>query len=559
MLFGTTFMINAQDKLVLRNGRTIEVNMQRSHDDRIEYTYPGETTVYERPKSAISAVYYEDGRKEILDESLKNKEVISKNSASSSSSGNILRANSQTNSDGILWQDVKTTFTAEDVHNLKRLQRVMATSRVSYKDAILQLKKKAAEIGGTTVLVMDDPDSAKGEEIEVIGIAYRDETISIVKPVNTASREQASTSAQTSSNTRRRRILQQMESYNNDSRLDLSNQEPELRREQNNATSSRKEISYQEESNVSDAIYLLNGRVIRGTIEELEPDDFVSIRTANGKIYEYSMDDVRRVQRGSVNRGSSRSSARTSSRQNIEDNDEYNNRQSARQSRLPLSDDDEMHYSNGSVSGYKGVFDAGYTFPVGIGEKGRFEVHTSHGFQLNDYLFVGAGIGLHVYSARDINLQYAKIGGKDNYPHYVAKSTTEHNGNTLIIPDSSTTWMYGIDSSYMTLPIFLDVRAYYPTTGMISPFAMFRLGYSFNLMDGFGGMGLYINSAVGIKYNLSPKLGITFSTGYSVQKYGGIPGENYDGGYGFYYLKKDGQKYEAKGAGGITLKVGVEF
>jgi len=96
--------------------------------------------------------------------------------------------------------------------------------------------------------------------------------------------------------------------------------------------------------------------------------------------------------------------------------------------------------------------------------------------------------------------------------------------------------------------------------GKIAPFAMFRVGYSFNLADGFGGMGLYMNPAVGVKYNLSQKLGITFSLGYSVQSYGGIPK---DGGYGFYYIKEDKEgkeeTYEAKNAGGLTLKLGVEF
>ncbi|MDR2148263.1 MAG: hypothetical protein LBE91_17600, partial [Tannerella sp.] len=112
VLFGTTISVYAQDRLVLRNGRTIEVNVQRSLNDRVEYTYPGETTVYERPKSAISAIYYEDGRREILDESLRNTER------------RVTQANSQTNSDGIFWQDVKTTFTADEVSDLTRLQRV---------------------------------------------------------------------------------------------------------------------------------------------------------------------------------------------------------------------------------------------------------------------------------------------------------------------------------------------------------------------------------------------------------------------------------------------------
>ena len=58
------------DKIVLRNGRTIEVNVQRSLDTSIEYIYPGETSLYERPKSAISHILYGDGRKEFFNESV---------------------------------------------------------------------------------------------------------------------------------------------------------------------------------------------------------------------------------------------------------------------------------------------------------------------------------------------------------------------------------------------------------------------------------------------------------------------------------------------------------
>jgi hypothetical protein len=562
VLFGATFAVNAQDRIVLRNGRTVEVNILRSQNDRVEYTYPGETTVYERPKSVISVIYYEDGRKEILDESLKNKEVISRDETSSPGRNNVSRANSQTNSEGIFWQDVKTTFTAEDVNDLKRLQRVTATSKVSYKDAILQLKKKAAEIGATTVLVMDDPDSTAGEEIEIIGIAYRDESVPTAKPAVATSKERASTPAQTSSNTRRRRILQQMEGYNNDSKLDLNVEESESRTEQIPATNrdSRTERAPERETvDASDAIYLLNGRVIRGTIEELEPDDFVSIRTTNGKVYEYSMDDVRRVQRGATGKSSNGNSSLRDVEYEDSD-DEYGNRRTRR----PTRSNAQISYSGGSTGAYKGTFDAGYTLPVGVGEKGRVEAHTSHGYQINDWLFVGFGAGLHIYSARDVNLKYDKISEKENYPHYVAESTTIiTGGHTLIKPDGTTTWMHGVDSSFMTVPLFLDVRGYYPM-GNISPFVMFRLGYTFNLTDGFGGMGLYMNPAVGVKYNLSPKLGIVLSLGYSVQNYGGIPGKNQDGGYGFYYvkgLKKDNKPdtREAKGAGGITLKLGVEF
>jgi hypothetical protein len=115
----------------------------------------------------------------------------------------------------------------------------------------------------------------------------------------------------------------------------------------------------------------------------------------------------------------------------------------------------------------------------------------------------------------------------------------------------------------MTFPVFVDVRGYLPLQNDITPFAVFRFGYAFNLTDSFGGMGLYMNPAVGVKYQISRRIGINFSVGYAYQSYGGIPK---DGGYGYYYYKNEADKiktpsvkYEAKGAGGISLKLGVEF
>ena len=90
---------------------------------------------------------------------------------------------------------------------------------------------------------------------------------------------------------------------------------------------------------------------------------------------------------------------------------------------------------------------------------------------------------------------------------------------------------------------------------------MMRFGYAFNLSDGFSGMGIFMNPAVGVKFQLAPMIGLNFSIGYAYQSYGGIPKT---GGYGYYYYKDQAGKtanikYEAKGAGGVSLKLGIEF
>ncbi|MDR1525012.1 MAG: hypothetical protein LBS79_07155 [Tannerella sp.] len=542
LTLGAAYNLQAQDKIVLRNGRTIEVRVQRSLENRVEYTYLGETSVYERPKTAISYILYEDGRKEICDDTLRESAPDNRSSSSnraSSSSGQRASGrppatgNSLPNEDGISWQDVKTTFAESDVRGMTRLNRISAMSSVSYKDAIQQLKKKAAAIGGTMILVMDVPENGEGEDIEVIGIAYRDENMQYT-PGSASNRSNAAP-VESSSNVRRRRIAQQMESYNNESDLQYEDNTDNTSRNTRAASRQTPSTSRQTSGggNTPDAVYLTSGRVIKGVIEEFEPDDFVSIRTPAGKVYEYSMDDVKRVSRGAAPQSSSRGSSR------YKDDDRYGDRSSS-----------EDGYK---ISGYKGIVDAGYNLAIGgTGERGAFEINTSHGYRINEYLFVGAGVGLHIYNARDINLKDTA-----SYPQYVGIQT-----NGIIRPTDSVTYMHAVDSSYMTLPIFLDIRGYYPIPNSpITPFAMFRLGYAFNLSDGFGGMGLYMNPAVGIKYQVAPKIGINFSIGYAYQNYGGIPA---NGGYGYYYYKdragKAGNvKYEAKGAGGFSLKLGVEF
>ena len=565
LLVGISYNLQAQDKIVLRNGRTIEVKIHRSNEGSVEYTYPGETSIYERQKAGISYILYEDGRREVCDESLRATERAATNRTTTTTTPNRTETNRQqasstrnviSNNEEIYWQDVKTTFTDVEVRGMRRINRVSAVSNISYKDAIQQLKMKTAAIGGTTVLVMDDLDDNMGDEIEVLGIAYRDETMEYT-PRN--ANQQTNIPVESSANERRRRIAQQMDGYHNESSLIFEDPSSRSNTQQqasprNNSASSRQNNDFSSSSD-EDAIYLLNGRVIRGTIEEIEPDDFVSIRTTTGRINEYSMDDVRRITRATTppprnSRAQDRNaSSRNSSRNNSNNNDRYNNRSSS-------------GYNDYSIVGYKGTFDVGYNLAMGgTGEKGSFEFNTSHGYQLNEYLFVGAGVGLHMYNARDAQLK-TNMGSADKFPQYVPRY-----GSSSTTLNDSVTYMRAVDSTYMTLPIFLDIRGYYPLqNSAITPFAMLRVGYSFNLSDGFGGMGLYMNPAVGVKYQVTPMIGINFSIGYAFQSYGGIPipKDGSKGGYGYYYYKDaagktNGVKYEAKGAGSISLKLGVEF
>jgi len=515
------FSLHAQDKLVLRNGRTLEVKIHRITDNEVHYVYPGETSVYLQPKSAVSYILYSDGRRESFDPNQR-----SSSGATNRSTPSVTQQQPSRNlNDDNLWQDINTTFAEADVRGMTRLNRISAVSNISYRDAIQKLKKKAAEIGATTILLMDIPEN---NNIEVMGIAYRDQ--------RTASVPRATNERSNIPPDRRRTTAQ-----NNESNLEYNDYSRNNRNAQPQRSSTAAQPRQSRNPNEPDAVYLIDGNVIRGTIEELDMNDFVSIRTSNGRILEYSMDDVKQVAWNSArnNRGASASS-KPSNTSPARSNSRYYDDGYGASNRNRYNDD---YYDNYSVSGYKGIVDLGYNIPFGgAAEKGTFEVNTSHGYQINPYLFAGAGLGLHIYNARDSAMKNPRT-----YPCYMVNYKRD-----------STAYLRAVDSSFMTLPIFLDIRAYLPIqNSKISPFVMFRVGYSFNLSDGFKGMGIYMNPAIGAKFQIAPTIGLNFSLGYSFQSYGGIPK---NGGYGYYYYKDNsGTKYEAKGAGGLSLKLGVEF
>ena len=533
-LVGMFNCLHAQDKIYLRDGRNYEVRMVRIDDTHVRYTYPGETVVFAQPKSVVSYVQYADGRRDFFDGS----QPSSQSNRATTSSATTSRTASPTSSnrlfvdedDEFFWQDVKTTFAESDIRGMTRLNRVSASSTVSYRDAIQQLKKKAAALGGTTILVMEVPEN---EDIEIIGVVYKEEGATIsARNAN----ERSNSAVVSSSDVRRRRIAQQTDSYENETSLifdDYSQNNRNAAPARNENTQSRQTA----DNNEPDAVYLLNGRTIKGVIEAYDPEDFVSIRVANGRVYEYSMDDVRRISQTSLSSNNRRASAPPrnagSSRSNAGYDDRYNNNNRSSSSR--------NNNNSFGASGYKGTFDAGYNFALkSNGGNNNFEFNTSHGYQINEYLFTGAGVGLHIYSARDTALRNQRTT-----PHYLPNYGRD-----------SSAWLHADTFSYMTLPIFLDLRGYLPLQNSnLSPFFMVRFGYAFNLADSFSGMGIFLNPAIGLKMQVSPMIGINFSVGYSYQNYGGTPKE---GGYGYHFKDSEGVTRNAN-AGGISLKLGVEF
>lgn len=150
---------------------------------------------------------------------------------------------------------------------------------------------------------------------------------------------------------------------------------------------------------------------------------------------------------------------------------------------------------NGPEAGYKGFIEAGYTFGVGDLGEGRASILTSHGYQINPYIFAGVGSGVNYYT-------------------------------------SAEAW---------SIPIFADIRGTF-LNNSITPYIDFKIGYSVLDVEGF-----YLSPSLGCRFGFSNNTAFTIAIGYEMQK------AEYVWSYGGYY----GTSKE--NCGGLVLKVGFEF
>lgn len=115
--------------------------------------------------------------------------------------------------------------------------------------------------------------------------------------------------------------------------------------------------------NLQEAVYLKNGSIVRGVIIERVPDVSIKIRTADGAVLSYKMEEVEKITKETPQGrpGRSKFGARLD--------------------------------GGGLTAGYRRFIDAGYTLGTGSDGESRLELATSHGYQLNPYLYVGLGRG----------------------------------------------------------------------------------------------------------------------------------------------------------------------
>ena len=171
---------------------------------------------------------------------------------------------------------------------------------------------------------------------------------------------------------------------------------------------------------------------------------------------------------------------------------------------------------NISKNCYRGLVDAGYSIGMGDYEFGRFEVNTTHGYQVNPHFFFGAGMGLHFMSEyetsdMDIALDYRE--------------------------------------SKVDIPVFANVRCNF-SKGKVTPFIDVR-GGTFVTNNG----GLYASASVGCRISINEKQGINVSVGYTSEKLEFETFDRFTSSSSMDYTR-EGRKCDTES---ITLKLGFEF
>lgn len=223
------------------------------------------------------------------------------------------------------------------------------------------------------------------------------------------------------------------------------------------------------QNSYTEVVYLKNGSIIRGVVVEQVPNVSLKIKTADGSIFAYPMADVEKITK--------------------EENTSINSYRYKKQVKNTLR-------------GYKGFVDAGYLFDVSDNDANKFELSTSHGYQFNNYFFVGGGLAFNHYS----------------------------------------------EAGLCAVPIFANFRANF-INNKVTPFGDVKVGYTAGDIE-----GAYVSMAVGVRVALAKKMALNFRLEYAAQGYDYEYRDFYYGSYSSYAYYE-----EYMTLSNIGLKVGFEF
>ena len=225
--------------------------------------------------------------------------------------------------------------------------------------------------------------------------------------------------------------------------------------------------------NYTEVVYLKNGSVIKGTIIEQVPNVSLKIKTGDGSLIICKMDEVDKITKEEMYTRDYRK--------------DYNNRKMARK----------------TLKGYKGFVDFGYIGDVSDYNASKVELSTSHGYQFNNYFFVGGGAALDYYT----------------------------------------------DADLFAIPIFANFKANF-INKKVTPFADVKAGYSVGDVE-----GVYATVGLGVRFSLKGKKAINLTLLYNYQQFDTT--EDYSYSYGNYYGHSTWDTtYDLEGIG---FKFGFEF
>ena len=223
--------------------------------------------------------------------------------------------------------------------------------------------------------------------------------------------------------------------------------------------------------NYKEVVYLKNGSIIKGVIIEQIPNVSLKIKTGDGSLIICQMDEVEKITKEVVYRNDNQNTYRKSAKN--------------------------------TLRGYKGFVDFGYVGDVSDYNASKVGVTTSHGYQFNNYLFLGGGVGLDYFT----------------------------------------------ELESVSVPMFANFRANF-INKKVTPFADLKAGYSVGDVQ-----GAMVTLGVGVRFSISEKKAINLKLEYNYQEY--VDSGDYVFSSGdYHYASSWDSTYDFTGIG---LKIGFEF
>ena len=227
--------------------------------------------------------------------------------------------------------------------------------------------------------------------------------------------------------------------------------------------------TYVAAQNYTEVVYLKNGSIIKGVIIEQVPNVSLKIKTGDGSLIICQMNEVEKIIK------------------------------EERYTRDYRTDIDNRKAARNTLKGYKGFVDFGYIADLSDYDANKVEISTSHGYQFNNYFYLGGGVAADFYT----------------------------------------------DADLIAVPIFVDFRANF-INKKVTPFADIKTGYSVGDVE-----GAYVSTGIGVRFSLKGKKAINLKLEYNYQQHNDHGDYSYNNNYYSYDYDYDLE--------GLGFKIGFEF